>query len=124
MVLLDIALPGILLLTKFFVKLVIDKTATLPEFISATLALPVDIVFLAASLFAGYAIAAPSKDGTTMFAGCLFLSLFIVFLWRRSESQFMKDRYWRVVCLGTLNIALSASMLIVALNLLASGAGE
>lgn len=85
----EIALPGTLLFTKFLLKLFVDRSATLPDMVSAVLALPVDIVFLAASLLAGYAISTTNpKNGLLLFAGCICLSLLIVVLWRRCEKQF------------------------------------
>jgi hypothetical protein len=120
----EIALPGTLLLAKFLLKLVVDRSATLPDIISAILALPVDIVFLSASLLAGYAISSSTnvKSGLILFTTCLCLSILIVVIWRRSESQFERDHYWRTGALGLVNIAISGSTLVFALNLLSSEA--
>lgn len=107
----EIALPGVLLLAKFLLKLVVDRSATLPDFISAILALPVDIVFLSASLLAGYVISSPAnvKEGLILFIGCICLSLVIVFLWRRSDGLFAKDRYLVAGTLGLLNVGASTA---------------
>lgn len=122
----EIALPGVLLLTKFLLKLVVDRSATLPDLVSAVLALPVDIVFLSASLLAGYAISSPSnvKQGLLLFAGCLCLSLLIVLVWRRSEGQFTRDKYWGTAALGLVNILMSGATLVFSLTLLSTGAAE
>ena len=119
----EIALPGTLLLTKFLLKLFVDRSATLPDIVSAILALPVDIVFLAASLLAAYAIttAAGSKTGLILFTVCICLSLVVVVLWRRSEDQFTRDHRWRTALLGFTNIAMSFSALVYSLNLISSG---
>jgi hypothetical protein len=120
----EIALPGALLLTKFLLKLVVDRSATLPDLVSAILALPVDIVFLSASLLAGYAISSQTnvKHGLLLFIGCLCLSLLIVVVWRRSEDQFTKDKYWATAVLGLLNIVLSGTTLVFSVSLLSTGA--
>lgn len=121
----DIALPGTLLLTKFLLKLVVDRSATFADMTSALLALPVDMVFLSASLLAAYAISpgTAGKEGLTYFAVCLCLSILIVVLWRRSENHFGKDHYWRTGALAFVNIVVSASTLVFAVNLL-SGAAQ
>lgn len=122
----EIALPGVLLLAKFLVKLVVDRSATLPDFISAILALPVDIVFLSASLLAGHVISSPNdlKGGLVLFMGCICLSLVIVLLWRRSEGYFTKDRYIAAAVSGLLNIVLAAVTLVYSLSLLTAGASQ
>lgn len=122
----DIALPGALLLTKFILKLIIDRSATLPDFISAILALPVDIVFLSASLLAGYVISSPSdiKGGLVLFVGCICLSLVVVFLWRRSDGQFTKDKYVAAGALGLLNMGVATATLAYSLSLLTAGGNQ
>lgn len=119
----EIALPGVLLLAKFLVKLVVDRSATLPDFISAILALPVDIVFLSASLLAGHVISSPSnlKERLVLFMGCICLSLVIVVLWRRSDGLFTKDRYMVAATCGLLNMVVAATTLVYSLSLLTSG---
>jgi len=122
----EIALPGVLLLAKFLVKLVVDRSATLPDFISAILALPVDVVFLSASLLAGHVISSPSnlREGLVLFMGCICLSIVIVFLWRRSEGQFTKDRYIAAATCGLLNIGAATATLVYSLSLLTAGASR
>jgi hypothetical protein len=119
----EIALPGSLLFTKFLLKLFVDRSATLPDMVSAILALPVDIVFLAASLLAGYTIttSANPKDGLLLFTGCICIALLIVVIWRRCEKQFSQDSYVSTALLGLINIALSGFTLVYSLNLLSVG---
>lgn len=122
----EIALPGVLLLSKFLLKLFIDRSASLPDFISAILALPVDIVFLTASLLAGHVISSTSniKEGLVLFNGCLCLSLVIVFLWRRSDLHFTKDKYLAAATLGLLNITTATAALVYSLSLLTAGGNQ
>lgn len=119
----EIALPGVLLLAKFLLKLVVDRSATLPDFISAILALPVDVVFLSASLLAGHVISSPSspREGLVLFIGCICLSLVIVLLWRRSDGLFTKDKYLAAGILGLLNIGAATATLVYSLSLLTAG---
>lgn len=122
----EIALPGVLMLAKFLVKLVVDRSATVPDFISATLALPVDIVFLSASLLAAHIISSPGnpKEGLALFMACICLSIVIVVLWRRSDGQFAKAKYVTAAMVGLLNIGASTSTLFYSLSLLTSGASR
>jgi len=122
----EIALPGVLLIAKFLVKLFVDRSATLPDFISAILALPVDIIFLSASLLAGHVISSPNdpKERLAIFMGCICLSLVIVVLWRRSEGYFTKDRYVAAASSGLLNFMLAAATLIYSLSHLTTGASQ
>lgn len=118
----EFALPGALLLTKFLLKLFVDRAATAADAISAVLALPVDIVFLAASLLAAYALTSSENlsFGLVLCLLCICLSLLVVVLWRRSETQFTRDQRWRSFGIGLCNILLSASALIYSMNLLSS----
>jgi hypothetical protein len=120
----EIALPGVLLLAKFILKLVVDRSATLPDLISAILALPVDIIFLSASLLAGHVISSSGnpKEGLILFIGCICLSLIVVLLWRRSEGMFTKDKYIVAATVGILNIGMATITLVYSLSLLTSGA--
>lgn len=122
----EIALPGVLLLAKFILKLVVDRSATLPDLISAILALPVDIIFLSASLLAGHVISSSDnpKEGLILFIGCICLSLIIVLLWRRSEGLFTKDKYIVAATVGLLNIGIATITLVYSLSLLTSGASR
>jgi len=121
----EIALPGVLLFVKFLLKLFVDRSATLPDFISATLALPVDIVFLSASLLAGYIITSSPgsiKVGLILFLCCIGLSLLIVFIWRRSDQLFTTDRYKTAAACCILNFSAACATLIFSLSLLTTGA--
>lgn len=122
----EIALPGALLLAKFLVKLFVDRSATLPDLISAVLALPVDIVFLSASLLAGHILSTSGnvKEGLVLFMGCICLSLVIVFLWRRSDGQFTKDRYIVAAACGILNFGAASATLLYSLSLLTTGSSR
>ena len=122
----EIALPGVLLLAKFLLKLVVDRSASLPDFISAILALPVDIVFLSASLLAGHVISSPDnvKEGLILFTGCICLSLVIVLIWRRSEGQFTKDKPLAAATLGLINIGAATTTLVYSLSLLTAGGSQ
>jgi hypothetical protein len=126
MPLLEIALPGILLLTKALQKLVVGRALTLPDLIMAVLALPVDIVFLAASLLAGVAISAPGsgREGISIFALSLAISLLVVTFWRQSEKFFVQDQRWGTAILGLVNIFLSSAVLVFSLSLLSVGGGK
>jgi hypothetical protein len=122
----EIALPGLLMFAKFLVKLVVGRSASLPDFVSAILALPVDIIFLSASLLAGYVISSPknSKEGLILFMACICLSIIIVLLWRKSEGQFTKDKYISAISCGLLNMGMATATLVFSLSLLTSGANQ
>lgn len=106
----EIALPGTILFVKFLLKLLVDKSVTLVDATLATIAFPVDVIFLALSLNAGFIISHPSKahDGVVQFCAFLGLAVLSVFLWRRSDSCFLnKKKLTHTVVIATLNFALS-----------------
>jgi len=122
----EIALPGILLLAKFALKLFVDRSATLPDIVAALLSLPVDIVFLAASLLAGYAITVHDNPKAALFwfVLCLVIAIFNVVFWRRSDDYFARDQYFVTVSFASLNYCLSVGALVFALDLLVTGAAR
>jgi hypothetical protein len=119
----EIALPGTILFVKFLLKLFVDKSATLPDAVGAVLALPVDIIFLAIALIAGFTIGNPlhAKEGLLLFAIFLGVSILNVFLWRRSDSSFVSDRHARTVFLALANFLISSWALVSTVNHLLGG---
>lgn len=109
---------------KFLLKLFVDRTPAIPDLISAVLALPVDVVFLAASLLAGHVITSRDgvRQGLIVFVGCICLSLVVVVIWRRSEDRFVKDKQCGAIVLGTINAVLSGATLLYALAVISSRA--
>lgn len=105
---LDVVLPAILVLMAFILKIVVDRTATLPDLISATLELPVDMAVLATSFIISFTIASPknSASGLLHFTVYIFSSILVVVLWRRSTKAFTADKLWLSLLLGALNYLL------------------
>jgi hypothetical protein len=118
----DIALPGSLLLAKLLLRVLIDRSVTTADWVSAILALPIDIVFLAASLVAAHTITNPEnvKDGLLQIITCLAFASFTVFLSRRSDGFFSADRYIATVLAAAINYSISMFILGSSLILLAS----
>lgn len=114
------ALPATILAVKFLLKLFVDRSATSADVVSAILALPVDIVFLAASLVAGYAISEPSRagHGLILFTSSIGVSVLVVVLWRRCDKLFVADRLWSTSLLATLNFVICGTALVAAVQLL------
>lgn len=115
---LEIALPASILALAFILKLVVDRTATVPDFITALIGLPVDIAFLATSLIAAFAIADRSQAPKALVVFVLYIvgSVVAVFLWRRSLILFFADRYGGSVVFAALGYVLCGSGLLLAIG--------
>lgn len=87
-------LPGAILFLAFILKLFIDRTVTLPDFIFAVFELPVDIAFLATTFVAAFIITNDGdvSSGVLSFIGYIIGSVFVVVLWRRSRLFFEHDK--------------------------------
>ena len=116
-------LPGTIILVKFLLKLLIDRQVDMPEFISGILALPYDIAFLASTLLAGLIIVDTGnvKLGLGLLIASIVVGILAVFLWRRSESYFDKDRYVLTALVFLLNAGITFLSVCYAVSLLAKG---
>ena len=116
---LEIALPASLLILAFLLKLLIDRTASLPYFIEATLELPVDIAFLATSFIVAFTISTPPKVREGLFAFTIYVigSIIVVFLWRRSRTYFEKQKLGASFTLAVMNYLACVSGLVFAVQL-------
>lgn len=121
MTLLEVALPGSILGLAFVIKLVVDRTANIPDLFQALFELPVDIVFLAASLVAGYILSnkAHAPEAMLAFIGLLVAAIFVVVLWRRSQSLFIANALITSVLCSILSYAISVSVLVAVVSLIA-----
>ncbi|MBK8725174.1 MAG: hypothetical protein IPL96_03715 [Holophagaceae bacterium] len=120
---LELIMPAILLLLSFLLKLLIDRTAKIPDAISSALELPVDITFLAVSLVVGYTIS-PSGDakfGLACFGFYILVAIIIVFIWRRSVFYFTIDMRKTTIFLGIFNYFLSTTAIVVSIKLVTGG---
>ncbi|WP_146187026.1 hypothetical protein [Stenotrophomonas sp. HMWF023] len=121
MQLIEFILPGSLLFAKFLIKLFIDKNVSADDVVGAFLSLPVDIIFLSASLFAAGVI---SRAGgvesahltLSFFVLSLLVSIIIVVAWRRSEALFASDKFWAVAGVASLSYLISISSLFLAVS--------
>ena len=116
---LEIALPVALLVLSFCLKLLIDRTATLPFFIEAVLELPVDIAFLATSLVIAFTIGTPGMVKEGLFAFTLYVigSIVVVLLWRRSRGFFEKEKLILSLLLAIVNYGISVAALVYSIGL-------
>jgi hypothetical protein len=122
----QIALPGTILALKFLLKLFVDKSATWTDGVSAVLALPVDVLFLAASLVAALVIASPdrAKEGLILFIVFVGLAVLAVVLWRRSDRLFVADRHMWCALAATVNFLISFGALVAAVQEISGGAAQ
>lgn len=122
---LEIALPGTILLLSFLLKLFVDRTATVPDFISAIFELPVDVAFLATSLIAAFTLSLSDKakigEGLISFVIYVVGAVLIVVLWRRSLRSFLSDKIWISFLLTGFGYLLCVYGLVYAVNLVTSG---
>ena len=121
---LEIALPIVLLALAFLLKLLIDRTATIPYFVHALLELPVDIAFLATSFVVAFTIATPSSVKSGLLTFCLYISVAVVlvFIWRRSMYLFECDRLVSASLLALVNYVVSAYGLAMAIGIVTKSA--
>lgn len=86
----EIVMPLILMAFAFLLKLMIDRSVTVPDVIASILDLPADIAFFGLSVVVSFAIAKPeNRDiGLMLFASFVAITLITIFLWRRSISTF------------------------------------
>lgn len=119
----EIIMPIILVGFAFLVKLLIDRTVTIPDVIASTLDLPADIVFFSLSAIVSFTIAKPENrdQGLMCFAGYFALSLLVIFLWRRSLSTFTAGKRLFPAIAGVANYAISLSMALYAVKLVVEG---
>lgn len=122
---LEIALPGTILLLSFLLKLFIDRTATVPDFISSIFELPVDVAFLATSLVAAFTLSMSDKvrvgEGLVSFVIYVVGSIFIVVFWRRSHRLFLSDKIWSSFFITVLGYILCGYGLVHAISIVTGG---
>ena len=116
----EIALPLALLFLAFLLKLLIDRSADRPMLGAAILELPVDIIFLSISLIVAFTISNPSniKEGLFSFVVYIIISIFVVFLWRRSVSAFESNQYILCPILAGINYLICGIGLSTAINII------
>lgn len=116
---LEVIMPMIVLGLAFALKLFIDRTASIPDTISSTLELPVDITFLSISLIVGFTIApsGETKEGLAWFALYVLVAIFIVFIWRRSVKCFESNSHKSAFWLGALNYLISITAIVHSIKL-------
>lgn len=117
-------LPIILLGLAFLLKLLIDRSATIPLFLQSVLELPVDIAFLGTSFLVASII---SENGSREYGLLCFLlfiiaTVLIIFFWRRSVSCYDNNKFILTTLLGTAGYAISIFALIYSIGLLLGGA--
>jgi hypothetical protein len=92
---LQVVLPLCILALSFILKLVVDRTAKIPDLIDALFELPIDIAVLATTLIAATAMTKSShaSDGLIDFAFYIVGTIITVVTWRRSVSLFENYKY-------------------------------
>lgn len=121
-----VLLPTAIVGLAFLLKLVVDRTAAVPDMVLALLELPVDIAFLALSFLAGAVISMPTAaaDGLVLFIGYVVGSVLVVVLWRRSHRAFLEERWRHTTVQALLNYVLCVTALVVAIRVLTSGSSN
>lgn len=116
---LEIALPIILLLLAFILKLSIDRTIEVPNLIQAICELPVDIEFLSISFLIAFTIGKDADTGKGLFF-CfvfIFIAVIVVILWRKCLKLFEKgNKFW--ILLLSINFILSSFSLFQSMKVL------
>ncbi len=116
----SVALPGILLLLAFFLKLAVDREVDIPSSIYAFLELPVDLLFLATSFIAAFTISSTTPEdgvGFIYFAAYLLVSGTVVFCWRKSCKLFEAGHHGWMFILSIFNYLACGACLVRAIQL-------
>lgn len=117
---LEAILPFLLLFLCFLLKLLIDRSVTLPQFINAAFELPVDIAFLSLAFIVAFTISDPEnvQEGMIRFIIYLIGTICIVFLWRRSIIYFTLNKQWVSYILSVMSYGLCITGLVLAVGML------
>lgn len=123
MKLIEIVMPLILISLAFSFKLFIDRTVTTPNAIEAILDLPADIAFFSLSILVSFTITQEDHrdQGFMLFAAFVVLSAVVIFLWRRSLSEFAAGKRLVPAVAGVVNYIITFSMAIYAIGLVTGG---
>lgn len=100
---LQAVLPLCILMLSFILKLVVDRTAKLPDVINALFELPVSIAFLATSLIAATAMANIGVASYALVGFGIYIvgTVITVVTWRRSVFLFENNHFiWAVIVSG------------------------
>lgn|GEM_PF-1633169 len=116
----EVILPSILLLIAFCLKLFIDRTVDIPQTLKAICELPVDIMFLSMSFGVGYTISKNnSEDGLVFLFWSLLLSVFVIFIWKKSlfllSVSGNRKYFW--ILLLSINLLFSGYTILYSVNL-------
>ncbi|MCL1047290.1 hypothetical protein L2737_18480 [Shewanella electrodiphila] len=114
----SIILPVALLILSFMVKMSIEREVDLPKALQSLIELPSDIMFLSSSLVIAYILGNTSEidDGLLWFVGCVVLSIIVVLLWRKSESQLSK-KSWHALWISTISYLIAIPVLVLSISI-------
>lgn len=120
---LEIALPVLLVIIAFLLKLFMDRSATVPLIVQSLYELPVDVLFLAMSFSIAAAITSEKSRDSALFHAFLFLVVILlgVVAWRRSIIFFEDEKRLLSAIIFVLNAAAAAYCLTVSINTLIGG---
>jgi len=112
----SIILPVALLVLSFMVKMSIEREVDLPKALQSLIELPTDIMFLSSSLIIAYILinASDVGNGLLWFIGCVVLSIIVVVLWRKAESQLVK-KSWNALWLSIVSYLFAVPTLVLAI---------
>ncbi|MNL34636.1 hypothetical protein D3C87_1566190 [compost metagenome] len=115
---LEILLPGVVLVLSFLMKVVVDRQASIPDFIHSSLELPVDIIFLAISMMIAFIIS-PQGDktvGLTLLLVYVCVGIVAVVLWRRSSFYFAGKKHIPTFCWAGINYVITFWIIVNAIE--------
>lgn len=117
---LEIILPILLIIITYSLKLFIDQVVDIPAAIKSVCELPIDIVFLSISLL--IAITISNADNRNVGLVCMLanfiVAILIVFLAKRSASDFISGANKRFRWFLLINIFISVMSLCISISML------
>ena len=120
---LGVVMPIVLLVFAFLLKLLIDRSATVPNVVRSVFELPVDVAFLAMTFVVAFTLGAPEHSTVGLFFFMLYIvgSILVVLLWRRSERCYEQNHRWRAGVIAACNYLLCTFGTVLAIRLVLPG---
>ncbi|WP_411824634.1 hypothetical protein [Leptospira sp. 'Mane'] len=118
----EILIPLLLLALIFILKAFVNRETSLSQLLSATLELPVDIIFLSLSFYSAYLINQNNLDGTLLiFILGIIIGVITIVFWRISIKLAENEERLNSILLTVINFFISGSCLFASVVVISSG---
>jgi hypothetical protein len=117
---LEIILPTIILMLAILMKLLVNRSASIPLVVEAFFTLPVEMLFLALTFVSADAIENEKHTNTALATALALVAVgvIIVAIWRWGLSRLDKSKMFLSWALFVMNITISLAILIYVIRLI------